>query len=70
MYVKRTLHGYFTGKLPKFLLHFFLRTNFIKTARQKLVTKLRLGSSETKNQNNNDLYFVEKVTYERMTGTP
>ena len=21
MYVKRTLHGYFTGKLPKFLFH-------------------------------------------------
>ena len=39
MYLKRTLHGCFTGKLPKFLLHFFLRTNFIKTTRLKLATK-------------------------------
>ena len=39
LYLKRTPHGYFTGKFPNFLLHCFLRTNFIKTTRLKLIKK-------------------------------
>ena len=41
LYVKRTPHGYFTGKFPNFLLHRFLRTNLINTTKLKLVNKIR-----------------------------
>ena len=39
VYFKITPHGYFTGKFPKLLLPIFLRTNFIKTTRLKIVIK-------------------------------
>ena len=39
LHLKRTRHGYFTGRFPNFLLHCFLRTNFIKTTRLKLIKK-------------------------------
>ena len=53
---------------------FFVRTNFIRTTRLKLLKNqeqikktLRLGGSKIKNQNNNGLCFLQKFSYKRMT---
>ena len=39
VHLKKTPHGYVTGKFPKFLLRFVSRTNFITPTRLKLVKK-------------------------------